>query len=122
MEKVILENLSLSELRQIRDLATNTKTKKQFISKLDKIVKEKEKVEGLSLNERYSLDTISTFTPEELEILEGNNIHTMADLRATNVSQLYGITEVTKESISWARDFYNLENINLPKKERTSKR
>lgn len=115
-ENFILENLSLDDLRNIRDLATNTKTKRQFINRLNKIVKEKEEVEGVSLNKRYRLNTISTFTPEELEILEGNNIYTMADLRAIDVSQLHGITKVTKESISWARDFYNLANVLYQKK------
>ena len=49
-----------------------------------------------------------------LYILEGgyesrNSIESIGDLRRIEVRELVGITESTKESIGWAREFYNLE-------------
>ena len=110
---------SLRELKEIQRVATTTKTKHQFLQLLDQKIAE---IEQKTYNDRFLLSTITTFDDEERGILRRNNLYTMSDLIAHKVNELEGITERTKESLSWAQDFYNLDYIEQRQKPSIQKR
>ena len=136
IEDTIIHDISIETLKEITKLLQNSQGKKEIKRKKEEILqavdkakskqkinqqvkkitrqKEKEyptkkKKKTLSMNERLELATLSTFSLEDRKVLEKNNIRTMKDLREIEVSSLKGITEATKESISWAREFYNFD-------------
>lgn len=119
MSQEALEMFSLRELKEIQRVATTTKTKHQFLQLLDQKIAE---LEQKTYNDRFLLSTITTFDDEERGILRRNNLYTMSDLIAHEVNELEGITERTKESLSWAQDFYNLDYIEQRQKPSIQKR
>ena len=119
MSQEALEMFSLRELKEIQRVATTTKTKHQFLQLLNKKIAE---IEQQTLNDRFLLSTITTFDDEEREILRRNNLSTMADLVNHRINELEGITERTKESLSWAKNFYNLDYIEQRQKPSIQKR
>lgn len=119
MSQEALEMLSLRELKEIQRVATTTKTKHQFLQLLNQRIVE---IEQKTLNDRFLLSTITTFDNEEREILKRNNLSTMADLVNHRINELEGITERTKESLSWAKNFYNLDYIEQRQKPSIQKR
>ncbi len=119
MSQEALEMFSLRELKEIQRAVTTTKTKHQFLQLLNQRIAE---IEQKTLNGRFLLSTITTFDNEEREILKRNNLSTMADLVNHKVNELEGITERTKESLSWAQDFYNLDYIEQRQKPSIQKR
>lgn len=119
MSQEALEMFSLRELKEIQRVATTTKTKHQFLQLLDQKIAE---IEQKTYNDRFLLSTITTFDDEERGILRRNNLYTMSDLIAHKVNELEGITERTKESLSWTQDFYNLDYIEQRQKSSTQKR
>ena len=119
MSQEALEMFSLRELKEIQRVATTTKTKHQFLQLLDQKIAE---LEQKTYNDRFLLSTITTFDDEERGILRRNNLYTMSDLIAHKVNELEGITERTKESLSWAQDFYNLDYIEQRQKPSIQKR
>lgn len=119
MSQEALEMFSLRELKEIQRAVTTTKTKHQFLQLLNQRIAE---IEQKILNGRFLLSTITTFDNEEREILKRNNLSTMADLVNHKVNELERITERTKESLSWAQDFYNLDYIEQRQKPSIQKR
>ena len=119
MSQEALEMFSLRELKEIQRVATTTKTKHQFLQLLNQKIAE---LEQKTYNDRFLLSTITTFDDEERGILRRNNLYTMSDLIAHKVNELEGITERTKESLSWAQDFYNLDYIEQRQKPSIQKR
>lgn len=119
MSQEALEMFSLRELKEIQRVATTTKTKHQFLQLLDQKIAE---IEQKTYNDRFLLSTITTFDDEERGILRRNNLYTMSDLIAHKVNELEGNTERTKESLSWAQDFYNLDYIEQRQKPSIQKR
>lgn len=119
MSQEALEMFSLRELKEIQRVATTIKTKHQFLQLLDQKIAE---LEQKTYNDRFLLSTITTFDDEERGILRRNNLYTMSDLIAHKVNELKGITERTKESLSWAQDFYNLDYIEQRQKPSIQKR
>ena len=119
MSQEALEMFSLRELKEIQRVATTTKTKHQFLQLLDQKIAE---LEQKTYNDRFLLSTITTFDDEERGILRRNNLYTMSDLIAHKVNELEGITERTKESLSLAQDFYNLDYIEQRQKPSIQKR
>lgn len=119
MSQEALEMFSLRELKEIQRVATTTKTKHQFLQLLDQKIAE---IEQKTYNDRFLLSTITTFDDEERGILRRNNLYTMSDLIAHKVNELEGITKRTKESLSWAQDFYNLDYIEQRQKPSIQKR
>lgn len=100
-------------------MATTTKTKHQFLQLLNQKIAE---IKQKTLNGRFLPSTITTFDNEEREILKRNNLSTMADLVNCRINELEGIIERTKESLSWAQDFYNLDYIEQRQKPSIQKR
>lgn len=119
MSQEVLEMFSLRELKEIQRVATTTKTKHQFLQLLNQRIAE---VEQRTYNDRFLLSTITTFDEEEREILQRNHLSTMTDLVNHRINELEGITERTKESLTWAQDFYNLDYIEQRQKSSIEKR
>lgn len=108
MSQEVLEMFSLGELKEIQKVVTTTKTKHQLLQLLKQRITEEEQK---TYNDRFLLSTITTFDEEEREILQRNDLSTMTDLVNHRINELEGITERTKESLTWAQDFYNLDYI-----------
>ncbi len=106
----ILDDLSLEELKSLKELIERSKSKQDIINQIDTLLRER----STSLNDRFLVKDITTFTPQEREILENNGIQSIGDLRRRKVRELTGITRSTEESIGWAREFYNLEPESTP--------
>lgn len=119
MSQETLEIFSLRELKEIKRVASAAKTKHQFLQLLDQKIAE---IEQKTYNDRFLLSTITTFDEEEREILKRNNLCTMSDLVNHKINELEGITERTKESLSWAKDFYNLDYIEERQNHQVQKR
>lgn len=101
----ILDSLSLEELKSLKETIEQFESKQDIIDQINTIIHRRTG----SLNDRFLIKNITTFTPQEREILERNNIESIGDLRRIKVRELAGITRSTTESIGWAREFYNLE-------------
>lgn len=113
-----LNKFTLEELKTLSKIAKSVSDIKELKKYLNKTIKAKRTLKAKSLNSRYQLSLITTFTPEERKILLINNIQTLEELRNSNLSSLIGITNSIKESLEWAREFYNLDNIELPIKQK----
>lgn len=106
----ILDSLSLEELKSLKETIEQFESKQDIIDQINTIIHRRTG----SLNDRFLIKNITTFTPQEREILERNNIESIGDLRRIKVRELAGITRSTEESIGWAREFYNLEPESTP--------
>lgn len=119
MSQEVLEMFSLGELKEIQKVVTTTKTKHQLLQLLKQRITEEEQK---TYNDRFLLSTITTFDEEEREILQRNDFSTMTDLVNHRINELEGIAERTKESLTWAQDFYNLDYIKQRQKSSIEKR
>lgn len=109
MNENTLNDLSIEELKKLKTTIEKFSNIEELSSQIRTEIKKKEETQKMTYNARLKLSTLTTFGLEERKILEENGIETMADLRKTDVSNLKGITEATKESIGWAKDFYNMD-------------
>ncbi len=98
----------IQKLKEVVEAFQEIKSKQASINTVKKMIKKREKKKK-TLDERFSLEMISTFNLEDKKILVKNNLHTVADLRKKDISKLKGITEATKESLTWASEFYHLD-------------
>ena len=98
----------IQKLKEVVDAFQEIKSKQASINTVKKMIKKREKKKK-TLDERFSLEMISTFNLEDKKVLVKNNLHTVADLRKKDISKLKGITEATKESLTWASEFYHLD-------------
>ena len=113
----LVKNLTISELKELSICLKNNK-KKKIIKEIEKITKKRKTSRKLDINYRFKLDMISTFSLEDRKVLEKNNIKNMLDLIEADISSLEGIDSITKESLEWAQNFYDLRKIRVKKNER----
>lgn len=109
MSENVFNDLSLEELKKLKTTIEKFSNIKELSSEITTEIERKKENENQTYNARLKLSTITTFGLEERKILEQNGIETMADLRKVEVGNLKGITESTKESIGWAKEFYNMD-------------
>ena len=121
MSENALNDLSIEELKKLKNTIEKFSNIEELSSQITTEIKEKEENQKKTYNARLKLSTLTTFGLEERKILEQNGIENMADLRKTDVGNLKGITEATKESIGWAKDFYNMDKQDPRMKNDSSK-
>ncbi len=113
----LISSLNVQELKEL-NCYLKSKKKKEIIKELDSLIRKKERQRRLNLNYRFKIEMISTFSMEDMAILKKNKIRNMLDLIETDISKLEGITQGTKASLEWARNFYDLSGIKTKRKSR----
>lgn len=116
-KKLKLEDFTLDELKIVRDVITSSGSQEELFEKVDKVIKSKEEKQVTSLNANFPVSWFN-IDQEYIALLYRNGIATEAQLlEVEDLSELEGITEMGKQQIAWARDFFNMEPIEkMPKK------
>ena len=118
-KKLKLEDFTLDELKVVREVIVSSGTQEELFERVDKIIKSKEKKLVTSLNANFPVSWFN-IDQEYIALLYRNGIATEAQLlEVEDISTLEGITEMGKEQITWAREFFNMEPLDqMPKKKK----
>lgn len=116
MEDKILKDLSLEELKELKSIIKKYSNLAEFTADLQQEIVKKETARTKISNSRFRISSISTFSLEERKILQENGIYTIEDLTKVNVKDLKGVDANTRQSLQWAKDFYNMEKPPLQRK------
>lgn len=116
MEDKILKDLSLEELKELKSIIKKYSNLAEFTADLQQEIVKKETARTKISNSRFRISSISTFSLEERKILKENGIYTIEDLTKVNVKDLKGVDANTRQSLQWAKDFYNMEKRPLQRK------
>lgn len=116
-KKLKLEDFTLDELKVVREVIVSSGTQEELFERVDKIIKSKEKKLVTSLNANFPVSWFN-IDQEYIALLYRNGIATEAQLlEVEDISTLEGITEMGKQQITWAREFFNMEPLDkMPKK------
>lgn len=108
----ILDKFSIEQLKAISEFAETFDNKEDFVTFINGEVKKREQEKSQSLNVRFNMDMfikLRVFEPDELRVLQMNNINNLQELIDCNLDSLVGITCSIKEKLEWARKFYDFE-------------
>ena len=109
-----IESLTKKELLELKSTLISKdrimKLKSDIDLKLAEI-EENEIAEKNSWNARFTIDMISTLSPQEVKLLKDNKIENIADLRLANISKITNGNQVLTESLTWTRDFYDMTEV-----------
>ena len=123
MSEKAFKKFTISELKVLRDKIIEIKTKEELLEIIDRTIIEKEKASSESLNARFSVDWFN-IDRAYIDLLHANGIHNVQQLREVeDIRSLRGITQVGYSQISWARDFFDMTELErIPPEKRTTER
>ena len=117
--KDLLKTFKLDDLKLFVSLIEQFDNKDELLKTLLSEIKSREDERKQSLNVRFDIEMIkrlNLFYPDELKVLEINNINNIQDLIDCDLDSLIGITESIKEKLDWARKFYDMSGLEDEKK------
>ena len=117
--KDLLKTFKLDDLKLFVSLIEQFDNKDELLKTLLSEIKSREDERKQSLNVRFNINMIkklNLFYPDELRVLEINNINNIQDLIDCDLDSLIGITESIKEKLDWVRKFYDMSGLEDEKK------
>ena len=108
------KSFSLEDLKSFLALIESFENKDDMHNALIAEIIRREEERKLSLNVRFDIKMIkklNLFYPDELKVLEINNIKNIQDLLDCDLNSLVGITESIKEKLDWVRHFYDMSSL-----------
>lgn len=111
MKYKFLEKFDLNELNELKLIVNNTDRVAGLIMEINKLIM----INSTNINNLILLNQLC-FSEDSKKIFLENGISTVQDLICCDISSLKGIDSITKEEISWGKDFYDFSNVSFVKK------
>ena len=105
-----ITDFTMEQLLIIRSTIKSAKTIEELLGTIDNVIQDKV-ASSKDMNSRFPIDWMN-IDAQYLELLHNNQIETLAQLREIDdLRMIPGITKHGIEQISWARDFFDMSDL-----------